>query len=76
LVEKGASQDIADADFVLEYDIPENAISKELVAYINGLIFSQMLSVEKSLEREITTDNPCPKGEVNRVVKGVVIYEL
>lgn len=45
-------------------------------AYLFSLVFSQLLSMEKSLELGCPTDNPCPKGEVNRVVQGVVIYAL
>jgi tagatose-6-phosphate ketose/aldose isomerase len=28
----------------------------------------------KSLSLNITPDNPCPTGEVNRVVQGVTLY--
>ena len=38
------------------------------------LVFAQMLAFEKSLYLGLTPDNPCPTGEVNRVVKGVNIY--
>lgn len=38
------------------------------------LVFAQMLAFEKSLSVGLTPDNPCPTGEVNRVVKGVTIY--
>lgn len=38
------------------------------------LLFTQMLAFETSLARGLTPDNPCPTGEVNRVVKGVTIY--
>jgi tagatose-6-phosphate ketose/aldose isomerase len=38
------------------------------------LIFAQMIAVETSLALGLTPDNPCPTGEVNRVVKGVNIY--
>lgn len=38
------------------------------------LVFAQMLAFEKSLSCGLTPDNPCPTGEVNRVVKGVTIY--
>ncbi|WP_294615868.1 SIS domain-containing protein [uncultured Gilliamella sp.] len=38
------------------------------------LVFAQMLAFEKSLSCGLTPDNPCPTGEVNRVVKGVNIY--
>jgi len=40
------------------------------------LVYSQTLSFYKSLELELTPDNPCPTGEVNRVVQGVTIYPL
>lgn len=38
------------------------------------LVFAQMLAFETSLSCGLTPDNPCPTGEVNRVVKGVNIY--
>ena len=41
------------------------------LAYIT---FAQTLSTLKSLSMGITPDNPCPSGEVNRVVKGVTLY--
>ncbi|MGB4985824.1 MAG: SIS domain-containing protein [Erysipelotrichaceae bacterium] len=37
---------------------------------------AQIISLFKSLSYGITTDNPCPTGEVNRVVKGVTLYPL
>lgn len=40
------------------------------------LIFAQMLAFETSLAVGLTPDNPCPTGEVNRVVKGVNIYSF
>ncbi|MBI6548261.1 SIS domain-containing protein [Xenorhabdus lircayensis] len=38
------------------------------------LMFLQLLAFEMSLAHGLTPDNPCPTGEVNRVVKGVQIY--
>ena len=38
------------------------------------ITFAQTLAVLKSLALDITPDNPCPTGEVNRVVKGVTLY--
>ena len=35
---------------------------------------AQLIGLYKSANRGITPDNPCPTGEVNRVVKGVTIY--
>jgi tagatose-6-phosphate ketose/aldose isomerase len=40
------------------------------------LLFTQMLAFESSLALGLTPDNPCPTGEVNRVVKGVTIYRF
>ena len=40
------------------------------------LAFGQILALKKSLSLGITPDNPCPTGEVNRVVKGVTIYQF
>jgi len=38
------------------------------------ILFAQMLAFEKSLKLELGPDNPCPSGEVNRVVQGVSIH--
>ncbi|MCI5773822.1 MAG: SIS domain-containing protein [Erysipelotrichaceae bacterium] len=43
----------------------------------NGLdyiVCAQLIALYKSLSLSITPDNPCPTGEVNRVVKGVTLY--
>ena len=40
-------------------------------AYITA---AQMIALFKSLSYGITPDNPCPTGEVNRVVKGVILH--
>lgn len=60
------------ADYTVSYDINSNANNVELgLAYIT---FAQTLAVLKSLSMNLTPDNPCPSGEVNRVVKGVTLY--
>ncbi len=41
------------------------------LAYIT---IAQYIALIKSLSYGITPDNPCPSGEVNRVVKGVTLY--
>nr|WP_297283761.1 SIS domain-containing protein [uncultured Agathobaculum sp.] len=41
---------------------------------LDYILFAQTLAVLKSLSMSITPDNPCPTGEVNRVVKGVTLY--
>lgn len=60
------------ADYIYSYNINNNLNNVELgLAYIT---FAQSLSVLKSLSLGLTPDNPCPSGEVNRVVKGVTLY--
>lgn len=57
------------------YAVPDPARSA-ISDYIKGLVFAQLLSVEKSLQCGLPTDSPCVGGQVNRVVQGVVVYEL
>ena len=49
----------------------------ELTDSFAGMAFipaAQVTALLKSLSFGITPDNPCPSGEVNRVVKGVTLY--
>lgn len=41
---------------------------------LNDIIVAQILALYKALSYNITPDNPCPSGEVNRVVKGVIVH--
>ncbi|WP_416306649.1 SIS domain-containing protein [Neptunicella sp. SCSIO 80796] len=43
------------------------------LAYI---VYCQIYAFYCSLQKDISPDNPCPTGEVNRVVQGVTIYSL
>lgn len=50
---------------------------KELPNVLLGLEYimvAQIIALFKSLKSGYTPDNPCPTGEVNRVVKGVILY--
>lgn len=38
------------------------------------IVYCQLLAFYKSMSLGLTPDNPCPSGEVNRVVQGVAIY--
>ncbi len=40
------------------------------------IVYCQVFAFYKSMSLGLTPDNPCPTGEVNRVVKGVTIYPL
>jgi tagatose-6-phosphate ketose/aldose isomerase len=39
------------------------------------ILIAQILALKKSNQLGISSDNPCPSGAVNRVVKGVKIYQ-
>lgn len=47
----------------------------DIWAALPYIVHCQLLSFFKSLQLSLTPDNPCPSGEVNRVVQGVTIYE-
>lgn len=40
------------------------------------IVYCQVFAFYKSINANITPDNPCPTGEVNRVVQGVTLYPL
>ena len=73
---KPDNKDNIEADDVLDINTSGYGYSADLCYGINALLFFQILSMFKSLELGITTDNPCPGGQVNRVVKGVTVYPL
>ncbi len=60
------------ADLVVCFN-HECALDNALLG-LNYILFAQILALKKSLSLSIGLDNPCPTGEVNRVVKGVTIY--
>lgn len=62
------------ANIVVRYNAVAGFEGSELCSYLFGLLFIQLLSFEKSIVLGITTDNPCPKGDVNRVVQGVKLH--
>lgn len=59
-------------DYTVSYNM-ENTHDNMLLgfAYITA---AQLIALFKSLSYDITPDNPCPTGEVNRVVKGVILH--
>ena len=60
------------ADYTLQFGI--GCDMENIMLGLNYILFAQTLAVMKSLSMGITPDNPCPTGEVNRVVKGVILY--
>lgn len=59
-------------DYTVEMNLGE-PMENALLGF-DFILFAQILAVLKSLSLGITPDNPCPTGEVNRVVKGVTLY--
>lgn len=59
------------ADFYYSF----NGTSKDNIFLgLDFVLSAQLIALFKSLANGITPDNPCPTGEVNRVVKGVTLY--
>ena len=75
VTEENSRHDLTGVDYVCKYHMPAAFAGTEMGAYIFDLLFLQILSFEKSWDLKITTDNPCPNGEVNRVVQGIIIHE-
>ena len=46
----------------------------DIWASLPYIVYCQLLSFFKSIHLSLSPDNPCPSGEVNRVVQGVNIY--
>ncbi len=60
------------ADFTVQINVGEHM--ENVMLGLDFILVAQILAVLKSLSMGITPDNPCPTGEVNRVVKGVILY--
>ncbi|MDO4466435.1 MAG: SIS domain-containing protein [Bacillota bacterium] len=60
------------ADYFLSFD---NGTSlPNVLLGLEYIMTAQIIALFKSLKSGYTPDNPCPTGEVNRVVKGVILY--
>ena len=65
-----------EVDYVFSIESVDYDIDNEALLPLQQIIFGQILSFLKSKNLGITPDNPCPTGEVNRVVQGVILHEL
>lgn len=63
----------ANVDYAIQYDYTD--IPSEFIG-LKMIVIAQLIGFFKSLSLGITVDNPCPTGEVNRVVTGVTIYPV
>ena len=66
---------IGGSDLEVVYTEAEG-INPEICSYIMGLLFLQLIALEKSMKLGYNTDSPCADGEANRVVQGIEIYPL
>ncbi|MFR9020004.1 MAG: SIS domain-containing protein, partial [Fusobacterium sp.] len=65
----------ANADFYFTFADEKLGQIEDVFADLAYLVCGQLGSLVKSASLGINPDNPCPTGEVNRVVKGVIIHE-
>jgi len=55
-------------------DVPGGAALTDVWLALPLIVYCQSLAFFKALQLAISPDNPCPTGEVNRVVQGVTLY--
>ena len=65
----------ANADYCFTFADEKLGQIEDVFADLAYLVCGQLVSLVKSASLGINPDNPCPTGEVNRVVKGVIIHE-
>lgn len=66
-------QEVADlVDYAYAFELTET--HDNMFLSFDYILAAQTLALFKSLSYDITPDNPCPSGEVNRVVKGVILH--
>ena len=70
------TRDCAQIDELADYavQIKVGQPTANMLLRLDFVLFAETLALTKSLSLGITPDNPCPTGEVNRVVKGVTLY--
>ncbi|AGM26242.1 tagatose-6-phosphate ketose/aldose isomerase [Spiroplasma syrphidicola EA-1] len=50
------------------------AASNDVISGLQAIVWAQIYALFTALQFKITPDNPCPTGQINRVVKGVKIH--
>ncbi len=65
----------ANADYYFTFADEKLGEIEDVFADLSYLVCGQLISLVKPASLGINPDNPCPTGEVNRVVKGVIIHE-
>jgi len=63
------------ADWAIAVNTEDKPFENDFELALLYVVFAQVLAMKKSIQLGITPDNPSPTGRINRVVKGVTIYE-
>ncbi|EDS77034.1 putative tagatose-6-phosphate ketose/aldose isomerase [Clostridium botulinum C str. Eklund] len=63
------------SDYFIAINKEEQEYEDDSFLSFDYLLNAQMYAFINSMELGIGPDNPCPTGEVNRVVKGVIIHD-
>jgi len=63
------------SDFYFSYNNEVMANLDDVFSNFGYIYIAQVYAFLKSLKYEINPDNPCPTGEVNRVVQGVILHK-
>lgn len=63
------------SDWAIEVNTDDKHFDNDFELALLYVVFAQALAMKKSIQLGITPDSPSPTGRINRVVKGVTIYE-
>jgi len=63
------------ADWTIPVNDSDVELQNDFSLSMLYIIFAQVLAMKKSLQLDITPDNPSPTGAISRVVQGVTIHE-
>lgn len=69
---KPLEEEITGVKYKIEFDQKLNKDEAQLA--LPYIMVGQIIGLKKSNKLGISSDDPCPSGEVNRVVKGVTLY--
>jgi tagatose-6-phosphate ketose/aldose isomerase len=65
----------SNSDFYFTFNNENMAEGLDVFSNFGYIYIAQVYAFLKSLKYDINPDNPCPTGEVNRVVQGVILHK-
>ena len=63
------------SDLYFTYDNKNMSENSDVFSNFGYIYIAQVYAFLKSLKYDINPDNPCPTGEINRVVQGVILHD-